>query len=68
MILSPTYDAVLTLEEVLKWKFQSEGLLILPFSRKIRIPDDRNTPGEAGINTSVKRNTTQHQQAQSNIE
>lgn len=32
-------------------------------SRKIRIPDDRNTPAEAGINTSVKPNTTQHQQA-----
>ena len=59
MISPPTYDAVLTLEEVLKWKFQSKELLILPFSRRIRIPKDRNTPAaEAGINTSVKRNTT----------
>jgi hypothetical protein len=41
MISPPTYDAVLTLEEVLKWKFQSEELVILPFSRRIRIPKDR---------------------------
>lgn len=58
MVSPPTYDAVITLEEVLKWKFQSEELLILPFSRRIRIPKDRNTPAEAGINTSVKHNTT----------
>ena len=57
MVLPPMYDAVITLE-VLKWKFQSEQLLILPFSRRIRIPKDRNTPAEAGINTSVKHNTT----------
>lgn len=58
MISPPTYDAVLTLEEVLKWKLQSEELLILPFSRRIRIPKDRNAPEEAGINTSVMHNTS----------
>ena len=57
MVSPPMYDAVITLE-VLKWKFQSEELLILPFSRRIRIPKDRNTPAEAGINTSVKHNPT----------
>jgi hypothetical protein len=32
--------------------------MIMPFSSRIRVPKDRNTPAEAaGINTSAKRNT-----------